>query len=241
MESGRWRVLEDGPTEAGVTSGGAEPPAPGRTERGPSGLLLLTGALAIALGAVAVAVVLLGPSPSVAIESDGEARPVSDALPFEGSDGSVGATIVVDVGGAVARPGLYRFPAGIRVGDAIAAAGGFGTRVDLRRAEAELNLAARLADGDRLRVPSRDDAVGASPSGGSGGSGGGAAAPGGPIDLNRATEAELDALPGVGPATVAKIVAARAERPFATLEELVTRKVLGAALLTRIRGLVVVR
>jgi competence protein ComEA len=143
---------------------------------------------------------------------------------------------VVDVSGAVVAPGVYRLPAGSRVGDAIVAAGGYGAGVDAGLADRQLNLAAVVHDGDKIRVPVRGEAPapdGASASGGGGGAGGG------PIDLNRATAEELDTLPGVGPATAAKIIAAREERPFATVDELAARKVVGAATLEKIRPLVV--
>jgi competence protein ComEA len=151
-----------------------------------------------------------------------------------------GDAIVVEVIGAVRHPGLVQLPADSRVADAIAAAGGFSPAVDTAAVSAGLRLAKPVADGDQVRVPARGDAT-PRPSAASGGGSNGSAPPGAPIDLNSATEAELDALPGVGPATVAKIVAARTERPFASVDELRDRKIVGAATLAKIRDLVTVR
>ncbi len=149
--------------------------------------------------------------------------------------------LVVEVGGAVAHPGVYRLPAGSRVGDAIDAAGGYGPRVDARAADRALNLAAPLTDGEKVHVPDRDEPsapAGASAAAVASRAAGGTT--GAPVDLNRATAAELDALPGIGPATAAKIIAARQERPFASVDDLAARKVVGAATLARIRALVTV-
>jgi len=183
---------------------------------------------------------------SAAVIVTGSARPsAGSARPLNGD-------LVVDVQGAVLRPGVHHLAAGSRVADAIAAAGGYGPRVDADRAGRELNLAAELRDGDRVLVPSRDDpppsGVGGS-GGGSGGSGGAGSAgvggsgggpSGGLVDLNHATASELDALPGVGPVTAQKIIAAREEQPFATIEALRDRKVIGAAAFDKLKDLVTV-
>jgi competence protein ComEA len=136
--------------------------------------------------------------------------------------------------GGVARPGIYRLAAGARVGDAIAAAGGFGPRVDADRVAAQLNLAAPLRDGDRVVVPSRDDAAAVA------GDGSGPRSSPGLVDLNHATAEELDALPGIGPATAAKIIAARAEAPFRTVDELRSRGLVGQKTFDKLKSLVTV-
>ena len=100
----------------------------------------------------------------------------------------------VHVAGEVARPGLYRLPAGARVADALAAAGGATGAARL----GSLNLARPLEDGEQLVVPG-PAAAGAVPG----------ARTDGKVDLNRASPAELDALPGIGPVLAARIVAYR--------------------------------
>ena len=126
---------------------------------------------------------------------------------------TTGAPLAVHVAGAVARPGLYRLPAGSRVADALAQAGGKLPRADLDR----LNLAARLMDGQKILVTRRGDPVApvemASGGGMSGVSGEPlGTAPGEPIDLNTADLAALDSLPGIGPATARAILEERTRR-----------------------------
>ena len=173
--------------------------------------------------------------------------------PFEGSRrrcsdptgaGPGSDLIVVEIVGAVRSPGVFGSRPGRRIGDLVEAAGGFGPRLDAARATLDLNMAARLADGDRVVVPSRDDvasstsgALQRTDGGGSDAGGGG----GGLVDLNRATSAELEALPGIGPVTAGKIITSREEQPFTAVEDLRTRKLVGAKTFDGLKDLVSVR
>lgn len=162
------------------------------------------------------------------------------ATPAIEAGASQSAEIFVDVQGGVAQPGVRQLPAGSRVADAISAAGGYGADADLDAATATINLARPLTDGEQVRVPRIGDAaVAAASSAGAstGGGGTGATGAGGPVNLNTATPEELEALPGIGPVTVQKIVAARQERPFASLDDAVQRGVLNRGQLEDIQGL----
>jgi competence protein ComEA len=135
--------------------------------------------------------------------------------------------LVVDVAGAVAHPGVYRLPGGSRVVDALLAAGGMTGEADL----AALNKAAPVRDGQRIYVPRPGEAVPP----------GSATAEGQlKLDLNRATVSELESLPGIGPATAARIVRSRNSRPFAKVEELQTRGLVSARVFGDIRDLITV-
>lgn len=182
---------------------------------------LATALVAVGLGAW----LLLGfgvPSPTAGEALDPFGEPSISAGPV------VSDLVVVDVEGAVLRPGIFELPAGSRVADAIEAAGGYGPHADLAAAAAQVNLAAVLRDGQQVVVPTAGVASGGSDSGDAGGL----------VNLNSASPEALDALPGIGPVTVQKIVAARAEQPFASLEEMVTRKVLTTSQVDKIRDLV---
>lgn len=153
--------------------------------------------------------------------------------------------LVVHVAGAVAAPGVVRLGAGARVTDAVSAAGGLRADADPDR----INLAAPLTDGQRVVVPIFGQPVPAEvlPSGSAAGPGGGGAsgtADGSPaalIDINTATESQLEELPGVGPATAAAIVAHReSEGAFATVDSLLDVRGIGEAKLDALRDLVTV-
>ena len=247
-ESTPWRALEE-PVGSAVPVGGAAGPAAAGPAVG-SARWLAMGGLGLAGLLLAGAIVLVVTSGTGAIAVEGGGAPRWSGSPgavaqrsgaSATADGIGAGVLIVDVQGAVARPGVVRLPAGSRVGDAIEAAGGYGPRVAADRVGLALNLAAELRDGDQVIVPSRDDPAPGSGTPPVGGSSGGTASGAGPVNLNVATAAVLDALPGIGPVTAAKIIAARDEQPFASLDDLRTRKVLGAATLEKIKDLVVVR
>ena len=134
------------------------------------------------------------------------------------STGPSGVKIVVHVAGAVNRPGVVELPEGSRTHEAIAAAGGSAAGADLNR----LNLAAVLADGQKIHVPlvGEPDGTGTAP-GDAGAEPGGAEPAGATIDLNSATAEELGTLPRVGPVLAQRIVDWRKEHGrFSTVEEL---------------------
>lgn len=206
-------------------------------------ILVAAGAGSLLL-AVAAAAVLLLPAEAAPPDDGAELLLPSTAAPPPDVSPSPLPTadrIVVDVAGAVAAPGLRELPAGARVGDAIAAAGGYATDADLDAAATSLNLAQRLGDGEQVRVPRVGEAVAAPPAASGGGAQAGASGEtptgGGQVDLNTATPEELEALPGIGPVTVQKIVAARQERPFSSLDDAVQRGVIHRGQLEDIREL----
>jgi competence protein ComEA len=150
------------------------------------------------------------------------------------SDAGATGTIVVDIQGAVVEPGVRQLPAGSRIADAIAAAGGYASDADLGASAATINLAQALGDGEQIRVPRIGEALVAV---GGPSSSGAPASGGGMVDLNTATPEVLEALPGIGPVTVQKIVAARQEQPFASLDDAVQRGVINNGQLEDIQAL----
>lgn len=151
---------------------------------------------------------------------DGDAEAAADA----GASQAAPAPLRVHVGGAVAAPGVYDLAEGARVLDAVEAAGGFAEGA----ARDALNLARAVSDGEQVVVPSEADiAAQEVASAGAGGAAAGAGASaaaggaGGKVNINTASAAQLDTLPGVGASTAEKIVADReANGPFKTVEDL---------------------
>ena len=147
------------------------------------------------------------------------------------SGGKSHALLYVDVSGAVRRPGLYRLPDGARVNDALAKAGGATRAADLTL----VNRAAPVTDGEQVLVPVKVSATAASAAPGSPGAPANA-----PVHLNSATLEQLDALPGVGPATAQRIIDYRtASGGFKSVDELDAVSGIGPAKLADLRDLVV--
>ena len=219
-----WRELETAEPAQAVAASGRWRPSP---------LLLMLAAAAMLVACSAAAIGYVGSSPGGRVEvvSEPSREATGAATPPQ-------ATLVVEVAGAVARPGVYTLPVGSRVADAVDAAGGYATDVDPRAAETKLNLAAKLADAQLITVPRRGDDAAGSPS--TTGATGTSDATTGPINLNTASSAQLDTLPGGGPATAAKVIASREEKPFASVDELVTRKIVTPAILAKFRSQVTV-
>jgi competence protein ComEA len=159
----------------------------------------------LAYAALAVVIGLLGARYMRSAEAGG--TPIAPLHTVDVSAG--GHRAMVHVAGAVRHPGVYELRAGARVQDAVRRAGGGRRGANLDA----VNLAARVADGQQIVVPS---AVPSAPVGG---------APGGvpavPVSLGSATPEQLETLDGVGPATAAKIVAYRTEHGgFGSVDDL---------------------
>lgn len=181
---------------------------------------------AILAGATALCLARAAAVPAEVVERDepaatsdaardpGETREVGEASEGERVVVHVDGAVVVHVDGAVAAPGVYRLEGDdLRVQDAVDAAGGLSAEADT----AQTNLAAPLEDGSKVHVPAAGEA-GAQAGPAAEAAGGGASEL---VNINTASEAELDELPGVGPATAAAIVEEReANGPFASPEDI---------------------
>jgi len=138
--------------------------------------------------------------------------------------------VFIDIEGAVQKPGVYEIESDKRLKDVVVKAGGLAKDVNMSYVSKSLNMAAKIQDGMKIYIPfqgenSSDLQTSAVPAVS-------ADTVSGLIDVNTASESELDKLPGVGPATAVKIVSFR---PYASLDELVNKKAVGEAVFSKIK------
>ena len=144
---------------------------------------------------------------------------------LEASQSADSGELVVDISGAVKNPGVYKLGAESRINDAVFAAGGLTDEADSKR----INLAARISAGQKMHIATVSDTVS------SGTTDTVSSSQTGLVNINSATEGELDKLPGVGPVTAGKIINGR---PYSSVEELLSKKVVNSSTFEKIKGLV---
>ncbi len=169
------------------------------------------------VGVVLVAVVLMGAG-LLGINPGAKTAKITTAVVPKAS-----GSIYVDVSGSVARPGVYALSAEARVGEVLKAAGGLTAKADPGFVAHSLNLAQKVSDGMKLYIPAKGES--APPVGSS-------ASASGPININSATQSQLESLAGVGPVTAAAIMA---KRPYGGVEELLSKKVVSKAVYDKIK------
>jgi competence protein ComEA len=210
----------------------------GRVALGPTQLVVVAVLVAVGIAVTAWWVVRgdperleapSAPSASSTSLAGTAASPLADATPAAGGEASAATSagsVTVDVTGKVRDPGIVVLDGGARVVDAVQAAGGARRGVDL----SSLNLARVLVDGEQIVVggPAAPPADAAAAAGGS--------APSGPlVNLNTATQPELEALPEVGPVTAQSILSWRTEHGgFSSVDELLEVDGIGDATLAQI-------
>ena len=185
-------------------------------------------------GAIAVALLLVGARWIRSAEAEGGPTGGVERAAEGGGGASLdfdsgGEDVVVHVAGAVRDPGVYRLPVGSRVTDAVDRAGGATGEAGLD----SVNLAAELADGQQVVLPSRAGA-------GTGGAAAGAAgASAGPISLGSATLEQLDTIEGIGPVTAQNILDFRTENGgISSVEDLDEISGIGPATMEALRSAV---
>lgn len=185
------------------------------------------------------------PGPDEVVVETGDVGGVTEGEPTPGTgaaatdaapDARAQRRVVVHVSGAVKNPGVYRLNEGDRVNDAVTAAGGPSPDAFVDA----INLAARLEDGQRVYVPTKQEVAGGGPVGGPPGAAWG---PGlsGKVNINSAGKEQLEALPGIGPGLAAAIIEYRQRNGgFRAIEDLMKVGGIGPKTLARLRPLVTV-
>ena len=147
-----------------------------------------------------------------------------------------GSEIVVEIAGEVERPGVYKLPKNSRIGDLLVAAGGVSPNADRDWMEKSLNRAARLADGTKIYIPAVNERSGVLSANNLGVAGGSDAVRGSGgsdlININLASQKELETLPGIGPVYAQNIIE---QRPYSSVEELLTKKIIKQNVYDRVK------
>lgn len=141
------------------------------------------------------------------------------------------ASLKIDIEGAIKNPGVYTLAEGSRVLDAIYASGGFTDQTDSDWLTKNINLASVVKDGDKIYI----NAIGEEPTALSSSPSKALGATTGKININSASASELDTLPGIGEKTAAKIIAAR---PYKSIDELLSKKIIGSSTFNKLKDLV---
>lgn len=128
--------------------------------------------------------------------------------------------IMVDISGAVVKPGVYSLSSDSRVQDAVIKAGGFAEDADRMEIARSINLAEKITDGEKIYIPFNGETLGAMT---------GAT---GKVSLNKATSNDLDQLPGIGPVTAEKVIS---NRPYQKIEDLLSKKVVSQSVFEKIK------
>jgi competence protein ComEA len=202
---------------------------------------LVVGVVALPVAAVVVWWFVQLPAPPIEnfIPTAATSPNINSELPsFSPSDllldNSEPLRVAVHVVGAVQQPGVYHLAAGSRGDDAVRLAGGATSQADLK----QVNLAAVLVDGQQLWIPRRGERI---PNSSVPNTVPNAPRNGVPalVDINQATVADLDRLPGVGPSTARAIVDHRMRNgPFASVDDLLAVRGIGPVKLAELRALV---
>ena len=132
------------------------------------------------------------------------------------------AKIVVDIEGAVEKPGVYEMDFGARIDEALLVAGGVTTDADTKWIEMNLNRAGKLTDGMKIFIPDKTNATNTTYKSDK-------------ININTASQGELEGLPGIGPVTAVKIISGRL---YGNTDELLSKKIVGQKVFDQIKDLI---
>jgi len=157
------------------------------------------------------------------------------------TSGQISGEITVEIAGEVLSPGVYKLPRESRVDDLLVAAGGFSADADRGWTDKYLNRAAKLTDGQKVYIPPANQQIDESSAKSSGGyktvSSDFSSDSNNLVNINTASSAELDSLPGIGPVYAQNIIE---HRPYSNVDELLSKGALKTSVYQKIKDLVTV-